>query len=315
MPKQRRNDKRFHQKVDNCAATSREPQPMTVASGRGGLSAAGGTDIGQAREANEDAYLIAVARGLFLVADGMGGHAAGEEASALAIRTLADYLTEARLATGPIPDTLTQGMRLAHLAITEAGQAQPAWEGMGTTVVLAALVGRTAYLANVGDSRAYLIRQGTIRQLSRDHSMTTFLVEQGLLTAEDAREHPARNQLLAALGVAHPEVVAQVELPLLTGDRLLLCTDGLWGMVTDAEMLATVQAAADPDMAVQALLVRANAAGGEDNITAVAIFVTDADQLKDAARAWDTLATPRANATIDEVSTPRVFATLPGRDV
>jgi len=167
-------------------------------------------------------------------------------------------------------------------------------------VVVAQVAGRTLYVANVGDCRAYLCRQGAIRCLSRDHSMAAFLVEQGLLSPDAARDHPARAQLLAALGVARPEVIAQCDLALETGDRLLLCSDGLWGMLDDAELLATVSAAADPAAAVQTLIARANAAGGDDNITAVVIVITDADRLKGAERAWDALDQPadaeRANA-------------------
>jgi protein phosphatase len=126
--------------------------------------------------------------------------------------------------------------------------------------------------------------------------MAAFLLEQGLLTPEEAREHPARNQLLAALGVARPEVISQCELPLQTGDRLLLCSDGLWGLGADADLLTTMSAANEPEAAVRTLIARANDAGGEDNITAIAVFITDADRLKGAERAWDALEAPTAQA-------------------
>ncbi|OPZ84490.1 MAG: Serine/threonine phosphatase stp [bacterium ADurb.Bin429] len=144
---------------------------------------------------------------------------------------------------------------------------------MGTTAVVACLAGDILYLAHVGDSRAYLLRDGDIRALTRDHTVAMTLVDDGDITLEEARTHPLRNrlsQVLGAHGAIHPDFT---NLPVQHGDRILLCTDGLYDMLTDEEIVEIVNFSASPDEAVYALIATADDAGGRDNITVVAVFV------------------------------------------
>ncbi|HOF86826.1 MAG TPA: Stp1/IreP family PP2C-type Ser/Thr phosphatase [Armatimonadota bacterium] len=256
-----------------------EPEELFVPTGGTGPRAAGGSDIGSRRADNEDAQLCDAARGLFLIADGMGGHAAGEQASALAVQTLDTELSAVRLdaAIAAGADAaralVTEALLAADAAITRAGEHHPEWKDMGTTAVVACLAGDALYLAHVGDSRAYLLRDGEIRALTRDHTVAMTLVDDGDITLEEARTHPLRNrlsQVLGGHGALHPDFA---HLPVRPGDRILLCTDGLYDMLTDEEIAEIVNFSASPDEAVYALIAAADDAGGRDNITVVAVFV------------------------------------------
>lgn len=247
-------------------------------SSSGGLRAAGGSDIGSRRADNEDALLCDVERGLFVIADGMGGHAAGEQASAIAVQTLDTELSGVRLRAA-----LTEGedalralfaetLRAASTAILRAGEHRPEWKDMGTTAVVAYVADERLYLAHVGDSRAYLLRADDIRPLTRDHTVAMTLVDDGEITLEEARTHKLRNRLSQVLG-AHGDITPDfTSLALQRGDRVLLCTDGLFDMLTDEEIAEIVNFSASPDEAVYALIATADDAGGRDNITIVAIF-------------------------------------------
>ena len=230
------------------------------------------TDIGRVRERNEDcgtyvipqdADLFADKGALFVIADGMGGHALGDVASDLAVRTVRETYYQQR--TENIAEALATAVREAHAAIQR--QAPPDVT-MGSTCVAAVVQGETAYVANVGDSRAYLVRDGQIRQISRDHSLVAELVRSGLLTEEQARTHHQRNIIYRSLGC--PGVV-EVDLftePVREGDTLVLCSDGLSALVEDDELCAVVEAC-EPEESVRTLIERANERGGPDNITAV----------------------------------------------
>jgi serine/threonine protein phosphatase PrpC len=246
------------------------------------------TDTGRVRDHNEDSLLTltgAVSQEedllpmcFYVVADGMGGHAGGDEASALAVRIVTNWVLDKTYrpflvnaaAPGnrqPINDVLTEAILVANGKVHEKCP-----EG-GTTLTCALILGTNAFLAHVGDSRAYLISRGTIRQITTDHSLVNRLIELGQITPEEALTHPQRNVLYRALGRAgNLEVDTHLQ-SLPANSSLLLCSDGLWGMVQEAEMLSIIEAAPSPQVACNRLIARANDKGGEDNITAVLIRV------------------------------------------
>lgn len=229
------------------------------------------TDIGLVRTNNEDRYLVA--EPLFAVADGMGGHAAGEVASATAVETLREAFTD------HTPTGLAAAARAANRAVWEEAQASPDLRGMGTTLVALALVGDPGHeqlaAANVGDSRLYRLHDGELSQLTSDHSLVGQLVASGALTPEEAEVHPRRNVLTRALGV-DPEVdVDLVTVEVEQGDRYLLCSDGLPRELSDDQMASLLRRLADPDEAARELVSQARTHGGSDNVTVVVIDVVD----------------------------------------
>ena len=220
------------------------------------------TDIGRVREGNEDSYLVEPP--LYAVADGMGGHRGGEVASHLALETVEE---RARADQG----TLADQVRAANRAVYERSQQDREVTGMGTTLTAAKLVEGTLLLAHVGDSRAYLLRGGALRQLTDDHTLVNRMVKAGEITTDEADVHPHRNVLTRALGT-EPEVQVDVsEVPLMDGDRALLCSDGLFGMVTEDQIQAILEVEPDPQKAAERLIRAANSAGGVDNITVVVL--------------------------------------------
>ena len=225
------------------------------------------TDVGRTRDHNEDSYGVGDAAPaeqlgeLLVVCDGMGGHAAGEVASKIGIDTiLAIYYGDS---TDDRQLALVQAFEQANSAIFARGQGS-----MGTTGVAALLHHDALHVANVGDSRAYLIRDGEIRQVSRDHSFVSDQVAAGLITPEQARFSPHRNVITRALGYQPEVTVDMFRLPLQVGDMVLLSSDGMHGLVSDAEILSIVTSQ-PPDDATQALIDLANSRGGTDNITVV----------------------------------------------
>jgi len=225
------------------------------------LTAAARTDIGRVRENNEDVALCL--DHVVAVADGMGGHAGGEVAAALAIA-----LIDAAF-TGQSVDELVAGVRAANRAIAERAHTA-GLEGMGTTICAAgAVAGGLVAVVNVGDSRAYLLRDGELRQLTDDHSLTAELVRRGELTEAEAAEHPHRNVLTRALGVGTTVDVDSALYEVRPGDRLLLCTDGLFNELAADEIAAVLDSTPDAAAVADALVDRAVAHGGHDNVTAV----------------------------------------------
>ncbi|HEY6766204.1 MAG TPA: PP2C family serine/threonine-protein phosphatase [Candidatus Sulfotelmatobacter sp.] len=242
---------------------------------RPGVNVACLTDVGLLRENNEDSYLYweperdADFRDkgrLGVIADGMGGYEGGQEASRIAVQTVREVYENARHHEPKA--VLLEALTLAHGRIQSYGLEHPAFQGMGTTCTAFAILGPQLYFGHVGDSRLYLIRDGIISKLTRDHSYVSRLVESGIVRSEDAESHPQRHILTAALG-SGTEVAADIStqpVPLKKGDVLILCTDGLWGQVTEAELVS----AAKDKSAVQACLTLARLAlerGGPDNIT------------------------------------------------
>lgn len=230
------------------------------------LTYAGDSNVGRMRSGNEDAYLIAPP--LFAVADGLGGHQAGEVASTLAIDTLLE--TAPRAAD---PKSLGRAVRRANAAVIEAAATGKGKTGMGTTLTAVMVEGTRLAIAHVGDSRAYLLHLGTLEQLTDDHSLVADLVSQGRITAEESRTHPNRSVITRALG-SDPDMMADVfEAQVAPGDRLLLATDGLTSMVPDDEIEQVLATSSTPDIAVDDLIERALKAGGQDNVTVVVVDI------------------------------------------
>lgn len=239
------------------------------------LTAAALTDIGQVRRKNEDAWLIDTDIGLAAVADGMGGHQAGEVASQLALETL-----RACLATpAPVVDVAAQAaVAEANRVVFAESQTRGAVQGMGTTVVFIwAPDGADALIAHVGDSRGYLLREGSLEQLTRDHSWVQAQVDAGFLDPREAATHPMRNVITRSIGF-EPEIQADIRpLDLLPGDLFLLASDGLTGKLSQGDLAVRMQQVGDGDLdaALTELIAEANRRGGEDNITALLVRVDE----------------------------------------
>ena len=224
------------------------------------------TDIGQVREGNEDSYLVV--EPLYAVADGMGGHRGGEVASSLALETVQGMFERRE---GSLADQVEQ----ANRAVFDRSQNDRSVSGMGTTLTAAQVDGNRVHLVHVGDSRAYLLRRGELTQLTEDHTLVHRMVMEGELSQEEAETHPHRSILTRALGVDQTVQVDEGDVEVVGGDRLLLCTDGLTGMVPEGQIREILLEAAEPQEAVDRLVKVANRAGGIDNITAVILDFAD----------------------------------------
>ncbi|HEY7862069.1 MAG TPA: Stp1/IreP family PP2C-type Ser/Thr phosphatase [Thermoanaerobaculia bacterium] len=245
------------------------------------LDAFGITDVGRKRKHNEDAYALDVEEGLFIVADGMGGHAAGEVASRITVETIGEFIAATRQkeeATWPFKynhtlhfnsNRLAVAIEKANERVMAAVAAQPWLKGMGTTVVAALLNEKILSLAHVGDSRAYLVRGGEISRLTDDHSWVHEQVTAGILTEEEAKTHPLKNVVTRALG-GGPAVMPDLrELSFHPGDRFLFCSDGLTTMLSDEEILEAAGDTPGAQALCERLVEMANERGGVDNITVV----------------------------------------------
>ena len=272
------------------------PQPRPHLS----VTAFGLSDRGQVRSINEDQFLIATllkslqiqqtslpqsdtrhssdASHLFVVADGMGGHAAGEEASALAIESVEQYVLEALkwfACCRPSDEDrvlvdFQKALGHAHRRVREEAAERPELRGMGTTVTLAYSLNDELYVAHVGDSRCYLLRGGQMYRLTQDHSLVEEMIRRGLLKPEEAAGHRWRHVITSTVGGDSSDVRVDVhKLHLQAGDVLLLCSDGLTEMVKDDELAKVLAEVENPELACYQLVGRANEAGGQDNITAV----------------------------------------------
>jgi serine/threonine protein phosphatase PrpC len=237
------------------------------------LSSFAGSDVGLARSGNEDSYLCG--RTVFAVADGLGGHQGGEVASATAVAPLAALDGHPFADPAEAAEALAGAVREANAAIIDRAAGDPALWGMGTTVTAATVAGdRFLQLAHVGDSRAYLLRDGALGQLTSDHTVVGELVRRGRLTPEQAAIHPERNILTRAVGL-DPGILVDTPDPLelRPGDQVLLCSDGLTEAVDDEQIAELLAAEGDGDDACRALIDAANAAGGPDNITVVVVRI------------------------------------------
>jgi PPM family protein phosphatase len=245
------------------------------------IASGGVTDVGCVRTNNEDCYKIVEPLNLFVLSDGMGGEAHGEIASAMAVETVVKHCLdiEANPAAQVIGPTqpgwsartkrLSTAVHLANKKIFKSAEANPDQHGMGATLTAAWLDGAKLSIAHVGDSRAYLLRGGSLLQLTRDHSLVAEQVRRGILTAAEADESDMQSVLLRALGAQAEIEVDAEEHTLFPRDALLLCSDGLTRVVTDPEIAGTLQAETNPGKAAEKLAALANERGGPDNITVV----------------------------------------------
>ena len=240
----------------------------------------GKSDVGRVRSGNEDSFFTDEARGVFIVADGMGGHAAGEVASKIVAETVGPGVVEAvasGMGAAELESAALTLIEQANRAILERADNEPEKRGMGTTLTLLTLLPEGHYLSGqVGDSRAYLLRDGVLTQITKDHTVVQQQVDRGALTSEQARDHPLSHILTRALGTEeHVQADMHFE-GMQAGDRFLLCSDGLSGMVTD-EQIAEILASETEDLGeiAEALIEAANQGGGLDNVTAVVVEVQD----------------------------------------
>jgi protein phosphatase len=255
------------------------------------------TDAGRKRDHNEDfvgKYSLGMQQtpetpevGLYLVADGMGGHQAGEVASKDVVRVILDEIQEKVQELQSVPKLKRSTIRLDQLvsagevlsgAILRANEVlynarQRIGSDRGTTITAVLIVGDLCAVANVGDSRTYLLREGSLEQITQDHSLVASLVAANMIQADEVRSHPQRSQIYRTLGERAEVAIDVYELNLREGDRLLLCSDGLWEMVLDPEIQQAMQQATNPQEASDRLIEAANLAGGEDNISVVTVWM------------------------------------------
>ena len=235
-------------------------------------TAFGLSDTGSVRRSNEDAFALLPERGLFIVSDGMGGQNAGATASKLVVDSLPPMIEER---VDSIPTRRSKAISLAlrdaivnlSQKVRQEAEGRAELSGMGATLVFGYRPNSRLYIANMGDSRGYLYRDGKLEQLTEDHSIVGIMVQDGEITPEEAKTHPARSTIsryMGMEGVVYPDIRS---MKVREGDRLLLCSDGLWGMVSDEAISETLSRDDDSEQACQALVQAANEGGGQDNIT------------------------------------------------
>ena len=235
------------------------------------------SDVGRVRPINEDSFYQPEAGGRFCaIADGMGGHNAGEIASSLAVKTFAEELRGCDVPNG---SHLRRAVEAANAAIFARAHEVSGYSGMGTTFTALSQAGNVAHIAHVGDSRAYLIRNGAIMRLTIDHTLVEEMVLKGMITPRAAKHHPKRNIITRALGTGESVEVDLIQIERMPGDVFFLCTDGLSNHVEERRILETAQGAGSWEEKVSALVDLALADGGTDNITAMfAVFEEDMHQ-------------------------------------
>jgi protein phosphatase len=229
------------------------------------LESAVASDIGKVRTRNEDAYLLLPEKGIFAVADGMGGHAAGDVASRTALESVSE------ISDGDVVSAVLR----ANRAVSERAQREPQLAGMGTTLTLLALQRdkNVALLGHVGDTRSYLFRAGKLQQLTRDHTVAQEMVDAGQLTKDTARNHPASSMLQRAIGTQSEVDVDFAEIDVQSADLFLLCSDGLTGMLSDGEIARILENEKPLQQLADELVEAANQRGGRDNITSLLVRV------------------------------------------
>jgi len=246
------------------------------------IEAYGRTDVGRRRKVNEDSFLVAPDASLYAVCDGMGGHNAGEVASRMAIETLLAFVEKSAVEkeiTWPWgldanlsfdANRIKTAIRLANSRVFQAADNREELTGMGTTVVAAVVTGEVMTIGSAGDSRCYLVRDGELKQLTRDDSWVSAALGEGILNSDDVEHHPLRNVITKAVGARDTIDLDVIEHQLQPGDVAMLCSDGLHGMINDQEIARLLVPVADSLEAASARLVdAANGAGGRDNVTVV----------------------------------------------
>ena len=244
------------------------------------MTVAARSDVGMIRSGNEDSFFVLPSkeRGVFIVADGMGGHAAGEVASEMAVQIVARELQEVRdLHSEDAREHLAEAIRIANRAIYDRTIAESDKQGMGTTTSVLIVADARYMIGQVGDSRIYLLRDGALRQLTKDHSYVQEQVDAGLLTPEQARYHPYSNVITRCVGASEEVEPDTFMGELRVGDVFLVASDGLTGMVDDRRLQQLLLSRASAGRVVDALIAEANYRGGLDNITAVVVQITAID--------------------------------------
>lgn len=238
------------------------------------LRYSGLSDVGRIRKRNEDSWSADPAGGLFIVADGMGGHLSGNVASRIVVEALPPLIFSCL--DGIIDLTSVQASENVCGAISRLSErmraesdGKPGFSGMGSTLVMALVRDSVALVAHLGDSRAYIFRNGVLRMLTRDHSVVQFLYDAGEITWDEMEKHPAKNQITRYVGMGGEAAAEARAFPLSSGDRILLCSDGLTGMVDEAKIAGALSSEADTELACKKLVNMANESGGKDNITVV----------------------------------------------
>ena len=262
------------------------------------LETASGTDRGRMRNRNEDAYLQGDS--VFAVADGMGGHLAGDVASQTALEPVraldGKVFPDAAAAQAAMLDAILA----ANAAVVRKAAGEPGLQGMGTTLTVVIAEGKRLHVGHVGDSRAYLFRNGDFIRLTRDHTLVQHLIEEGQLTEEEAAVHPQRSIITRAIGVDVDLDVDTMTLELEDGDQILLCSDGLSGPVEDDEIARHLQSGLSAEDAVERLIDLANALGGPDNITVVLVRYHEHDDAAEPAERGTTIVRPRSGVEPDK---------------
>jgi protein phosphatase len=236
----------------------------------------GETDVGKVREANEDYFLVNPDKRLYIVSDGMGGHNAGEVASMNATESVNNYfstelLSEMRGDDEKIKNVMINALLNAHKEITDMAKSNATYTGMGCTLVVAWIDGDVLHLCHVGDSRAYMCNNSGIQLLTTDHSYVMSLVAESKMTMEEARVSPLKNELSQAIGASIEIEPDYNRYSIKNGDKILLCSDGLWDMLSDEEIYEILRNTTPVTTICQELIHKANQAGGHDNVTAVVI--------------------------------------------
>lgn len=259
------------------------------------ITSAGRTDVGVIRSGNEDSYLMVPDRGIFIVADGMGGHAAGEVASEMAVKFVAQELDSLRgLSDQQVADRMQTAIRAANGAIYQRTLTEHDKRGMGTTVTALTLFENRFLIGQVGDSRAYLLRDSKLTQVTKDHSYVQEQVDAGYLTPEQARTHPYSNVITRCVGAngdVAPDLYSGAVKP---RDLFLLASDGLTGMLEDYQLAELLSPERMPEEEVDALITEANRHGGLDNITAIIVRIDSVESpSEDGVTTQQTVTRPR----------------------
>lgn len=230
------------------------------------------SDIGKARELNEDSYFMHAGCDYCCVADGMGGHAAGEVASAIAVNVFANRMRDILI---PPHERLRRAVSAANLEIYERAKADPSTSGMGTTMTALLLDGNEMHIAHVGDSRAYLFRNRALLRVTTDHTLVEEMVLKGVISVSEARVHPKRNIITRALGTYEDVNIDLLRIHIMPTDMFLLCSDGLSNYVSDHEIVEVLNSRLNGDNKLSALVGKALDKGGSDNITAVLVTLEE----------------------------------------
>lgn len=234
------------------------------------------TDIGKKRTVNQDYVYntddsIGRFNNLYIVADGMGGHNAGDMASRICVETVCGSIADSELTT-PV-SILRQAVRASNRKVREVAGTSPEYEGMGTTLVISTVLDGVLYVANIGDSRLYILRE-TLEQITEDHSLVEEMVKSGELAKENVRSHPNKNIITRALGIGQDVEADYFQVEVMENDIILMCSDGLTNMVEDIDIEYTIKSSRNnPEKAMIELLSKANEAGGKDNITVLVVKV------------------------------------------